>query len=435
MPYINEHVAIIKDSANFSEFARKKIADGIDVVLGVRGGKGITQEYRFSKTSHTVAQAKAWLSEHNIEYMSFESAAESNDDMAAEIFKDKDTYDVDAVEIFMTGTWNGIKYNEDDIEDMIKAFNEGVISRDGVPLKLGHTDKQKMLQSDGLPAAGWVKGLRRHGAKLVADFKSIPRVIKELIASKAYRNVSIEVYHDYKDPLLNKLFRRVLCGVALLGADLPAVKGLAGFNNFYTADDGSELSLMTFSVQDGEIKRDPDNGITDDTTDPEDSINKEDTKMDEKLTEKMQADITSLTEQVTSLTAERDAAKAEVDAYKGQVEAYKAQETKAAELAKDAEINAFIEQLVTDGKVLPAQRDVFAQVLRTAEDVDAKKTELNGLPKVIEFKEKSEHMEPTKTEDTETETGVDLHKKAVKYAADNKVSFEEALYKVSGGKE
>lgn len=76
MPYPNEHAARVRSPSGFSEFARKKIAEGIDVILGIKaGGESEVQAYRFKKDAFTAAEARAWLKDHKIEYIAFEAAA------------------------------------------------------------------------------------------------------------------------------------------------------------------------------------------------------------------------------------------------------------------------------------------------------------------------------------------------------------------------
>ena len=145
--------------------------------------------------------------------------------------QEKQLFDVDK-EIFAAGIWNGDKYTEKDIDEMVKAFEDLKNKRD-FPLKLGHTDKQKLLQKDGLPAAGWISKLKRVGKKLVATFTKVPKLIKDLIEKHAYKNVSAEIWWNYKDKNTGKLYPRMLSAVALLGADIPAVQGLSDFGKFY----------------------------------------------------------------------------------------------------------------------------------------------------------------------------------------------------------
>lgn len=84
MPYPNEHAARIKNPDLFenNSFRRKVIDTGINIIIGkLTGGDGsmVVQAYRFDVTYFTAPQAKKWLKDHDIEYMSFEAATkESN---------------------------------------------------------------------------------------------------------------------------------------------------------------------------------------------------------------------------------------------------------------------------------------------------------------------------------------------------------------------
>lgn len=83
MPYPNEHAARIRDPKDFQQdsFRRKNIETGIDIIIGRLKGKTTTttQAYRFKKSKFTAAEAKKWLKDHNIKYMSFEAASGSED--------------------------------------------------------------------------------------------------------------------------------------------------------------------------------------------------------------------------------------------------------------------------------------------------------------------------------------------------------------------
>jgi hypothetical protein len=138
------------------------------------------------------------------------------------------------IEIFSAGDWNGDIYTTDDLDEMIRAFSETSNSMKPA-LKLGHTNDQKLLQSDGLPAAGWVGKLYRKGEKLLADFINIPDKIYMLIENKAFNRVSSEIFWDINlgD---NKVYKRLLGAVALLGSDLPAVSNLKEIVSLYNLD-------------------------------------------------------------------------------------------------------------------------------------------------------------------------------------------------------
>lgn len=83
-PYPNEHAARIKDPDEFEQdsFRRKNIDDGIDIIIGRLKGETstTTQAYRFKSAKFTADEAKKWLSDHDIKYISFEAASDNTKD-------------------------------------------------------------------------------------------------------------------------------------------------------------------------------------------------------------------------------------------------------------------------------------------------------------------------------------------------------------------
>lgn len=138
------------------------------------------------------------------------------------------------IEIFRIGTWNGDTYTGSDLDKIVLNFDK-LRNEKSVPLKLGHTENQKFLQKDGLPSAGWVTSVKRVGDKIVASAKDVPQKIYDLIKNGAYKKVSAEIYPSYED-VNGNLYNHVLRAVALLGADVPAVDGLSDVLALY--DDG-----------------------------------------------------------------------------------------------------------------------------------------------------------------------------------------------------
>lgn len=141
------------------------------------------------------------------------------------------------VELMAAGTWQGhncpeagCKFTEDDIDEMVAAY-QATVGEFDAPVKLGHDENQKLLQRDGYPAAGWVTNLRRVGNKLVGDLKDVPSVVAQLMASGAYRKRSSEIRPNAE--VNGKKFKWVFSGLALLGADLPAVEGLGDIERLY----------------------------------------------------------------------------------------------------------------------------------------------------------------------------------------------------------
>jgi phage host-nuclease inhibitor protein Gam len=142
-----------------------------------------------------------------------------------------ETYNITGVEIFSSGVWNGDEYSLEDLQGMVAAFEKNKVAVRPF-LKLGHDDDQKLIQNDGLPAAGWIDRLYILGEKLVADFSSIPKKIFDLISNKAYRKVSSEIYWNVK--IGEEYYKHMLGAVALLGADTPAVMNLNDILGLYT---------------------------------------------------------------------------------------------------------------------------------------------------------------------------------------------------------
>ena len=146
------------------------------------------------------------------------------------------TFYLDDVEIFKVGVWNGDQYTLEDLQRIVRNF-EILRERVKPPIKLGHTENQKLLQEDGLPAGGWVDKLKLVGSTLVASIKDVPRAIYELVKNRAYKRVSSEIYPMYKDSALKQEFGPVLRAVAFLGGDIPAVDSLADIQALYGQSD------------------------------------------------------------------------------------------------------------------------------------------------------------------------------------------------------
>jgi FtsZ-binding cell division protein ZapB len=140
--------------------------------------------------------------------------------------------------ILREGTWNDVTFTKQDLDDIVNNFHK-LKEVHHVPLKFGHNDDQKV--TDGQPAIGWIERVYRKGEDLFADFAHVPQVVMDAIKAKRYRTVSIEVMKDAK---LNgeEIKTWFLDAVALLGADQPAVSGLA---------DLADLSFSRATIVDG----------------------------------------------------------------------------------------------------------------------------------------------------------------------------------------
>lgn len=167
------------------------------------------------------------------------------------------------VEIFAEGTWVGsagpMKWSKQDIQDMIKT-TELLISKKLIKppkLKLGHSRNQvadekntaSILkdQSDGDPKLGSVgnfavKDGENNKAKLLVDFMNMPNIVYEAMVNDLYTDVSAEVVH-YNG------YGWYLSAVALLGADIPAVKTLEDLQAFIPHTEGDAYSNNAFTLR------------------------------------------------------------------------------------------------------------------------------------------------------------------------------------------
>lgn len=143
---------------------------------------------------------------------------------------DNQTYEIGDVEIFRVGTWNGDRYSVNDLDSIVKNF-DSLREKIKPPVKLGHNEDQELLVKDGLPAAGWITGLKRIGDRLIATIKHVPKVIYEIVKNRGYARVSSEIYPNYQDNGIN--YGPVLRAIAFLGSDIPSVDSLADIRSIY----------------------------------------------------------------------------------------------------------------------------------------------------------------------------------------------------------
>jgi hypothetical protein len=137
--------------------------------------------------------------------------------------------DLKNVEIFGSGTWNGFKFVDEDLAQIVKNTNALMAKGElKPPVKLGHSEKQILDgQDDGNPALGRATGFRLAGDKIVCDLTGMPDLLFASIEKERFTTVSVEMDHV-------KHFGWFITAVALLGADLPAVKTIADLQAFLT---------------------------------------------------------------------------------------------------------------------------------------------------------------------------------------------------------
>jgi hypothetical protein len=347
-----------------------------------------------------------------------------------------ETYDVDNVEIFAAGTWNGESYSGEDLDAMVHGF---YATKDALKpyLKLGHDEKQKLAQSDGLPALGWLDNLRRAGDKLVADFKRVPKKIMELIKAGAYRRVSAEVYWNLVHE--GKKYPYLLKAVSLLGGDTPAVPTLDDIMKLYK-DSGAAVpaDCAGQEVKTYELALD----VKTEDTDMKD-LNEALAALAETNAkyQAAEAKVLEFSAKVDALEKEKAEAAAAMETATKRAEEAEAVAAKYADEKRTLEVNARLDKLIEEKKIVPAQREMAFALLKDGLGVRKYKLgdkEMSGEEVILQLFESSAPALPTeektKSGDRQSadEDNAVLADKASKYAAEKGVSYREALLSVHG---
>lgn len=395
----------------------------------------VIQSVKFKKPDWTLDTALQWLKE-NMKYFDQKNCIKK--------YAKKDLKSINGVEIFSAGTWNGDTYSVQDLDIMVKAFEE---TQETVRpfIKLGHSDKQKILEAEGLPAAGWIGRVYRQGDKLLADFVDIPRKIYEIIENKAYRKVSSEIYLGVK--IKEKAYKYMLGAVALLGAETPGVMNLSDILARFGLKDYD--SIKSYAQNENDVK------LVSYSIENEININKQGDPMPK--TEKEIALELQLKEAKEKLNAAtEDAKKYKTDletketALKEEKQAKIEAEKKAFEMEKkahDTEIEKQADALVASKLISKSMRPYAVALLRNEQDPETKKYSFKDGDKEKELdrfeliktytdlaKKASEVNFEDNSEEGNKEAKEDDVKQVEKYAKENDLSFADAYRAFHAGK-
>lgn len=264
---------------------------------------------------------------------------------------------ITGVEIFATGEHNGDKYSIDDLKEMEKNFEP--LKQILQPyVKLGHDPDQKLVQQDGMPAAGWIDRIYVAGNKLLADIVDMPKVVYDLVKRKAYKRISSEIYFNLKDK--DTIYKKALKAISLLGGDTPAVGSLADVQALYARAYKTDSQFKTYSFENNEK-----DGVS--TMSPEEMM---------KQIQALIQEVSALKEQLASMGAakvevekkaeemgkEKDAAVAATDEVKKEYAKLKTE-------IRAKEIESMVEKLVTDKKITPAEKDTVKAMYEKQDQV------------------------------------------------------------------
>lgn len=180
-------------------------------------------------------------------------------------FQDTPTRIIRGVEIFKTGLHQDSlgrerEWTSGELGSIIKAFSSGRPSM--VPVKLGHTSaehNEKVAKELGIPSSilsgegsnghgaanlGRLLKVYRSNGTLIADLE-VPEKVATLVESGLFSNVSSELNENYQD------LGPAISGLALLGSERPALKGLKGLSDAQILAEEKNPSLVyVFSMGD-----------------------------------------------------------------------------------------------------------------------------------------------------------------------------------------
>ena len=387
--------------------------------------KLMVQAVHFRKIDWTVELALDWLKENQKNFET-EKAART---YAAELKSIK------GVEIFSAGVWNGDEYTTKDLDEMVRAFDE--TQNEIRPfLKLGHNNKQKLLEEDGLPAAGWIGKLYRKGEKLVADFIDIPNKIFEMIDNKSYRNVSSEIYLDVQ--IKDKNFKYMLGAVALLGAQTPGVMNLSdilarfGLKDYHSiksyADNENDVKIINYNLDNETNKKE---GIKMPKTEIELALELE-LKAAQEKNKQFETDLEAKDSQVKEL----EAAKADSDKKVFEAE----QKTKQVEIEK--QIDTLVNEKLISTSMRPyalalLQNEVNAETKKYDFKVEEKEVSLERFELLKEFATLSKTVADVNFDENSSEGTKENEQEedaVAKFASDNEITYAEAYRQYNAGK-
>lgn len=400
----------------------------LDDCVSALKGKGVPEDSAFP-----ICRARLKLSEH--------LKPEDIDDMAEEFkkkkFKEMEMGDIQGVEIFAEGTWNGDKFTHKNLVQIVDTFNK---TKDKIKpfLKLGHGKEQKALKKDELPAAGFIESLRVEGKKLLADFVNVPKKIFELIRHRAFDRVSAEMFINMT--IDGEIHEWVLKAVALLGGETPAVHDLNSMVDLFFIEaiafgENAQTKSYEADVSTKEVN-------TMDNNEMAVKLAKAEAETKQYQQEAAASDADAKKADEAKAKAEKEAAGSKKVAEDAKADADKANAAtaKASEEKKNSEIDAEVKSYVDDEKITPHAGEVAKVILKNftakektfkIEDKEYKslgelfKEFVAGSDIKFSFDPKAGNGESNKGDDA-------LTSKAKKYQKEHEgVTFKQALIEVS----
>ena len=353
------------------------------------------------------------------------------------------------IEIFRAGKYPVGEFTEEDIDEIIERYDPGYHE---APVVIGHP-------KDDAPAYGWVEKLKRAGKVLYAKFKEIVPELEEMVKKGLYKKRSAAFY-DLTGTDEGGYYLR---HVGFLGASVPAVKGLADVkfqDDVETIEFQGTVGLFgkLKNIEMAELEPIPGgaNPHPEGHSQPAESkgpgkkfkqggsVEMDEQEVEKKISEAKEKAKKEAAEEAAKEFSEKSAEQEkESEKLKKENEDLKTEKEKQTTEARKGEIKTFIETQVKEAKALPRWKDMglieFMEGLSdektiefTENDEKKKKSAyeffknfLEDLPKFVEFKEIVKDGETKQLSKEEM-----IHKEALKFAEEQKISYKEAVFAV-----
>lgn len=279
------------------------------------------------------------------------------------------------------------------------------------PLTIGHP-------ADNLPAWGWVKGLADRDGTLLMHAHQVQPQFAEMVDKKLFKKRSSSFYPP-QHPNNPKPGHWYLRHVAFLGAQQPAIAGLADFAEGKAPNTSAEDGTVNFS---------------------EPLFNQEQIRMSKELQDQLTASQTA--------AAIADKARQEAEAVAADATAKLAQFAEAQKRERVAGFASFCEEQIKGGTLLPKEKDAAVAVMTTLADaqevsfaeggatktvaaVDFLKSLIQRAKPAVSFGEHAAAAGGSNGLASKEMDDAQVDKLAKDYAAKHNVNYAEALSKVT----
>lgn len=420
---MGDHVAVMPGADRLKPQSTMHPGADILALLALDAqNKPVVMSYRFYSRSWTAETARAWLAKHGVHPERFTT------------YDEPELFEHGWVQVFKAGTHvdgSGSKdsYSEADLDAIVEAFGATYPALHEPPLRLGQHEATESSTGERLPgqSAGWVGGLKREGEYLLAKLVDLPAEVYRAIQGRRYKKVSAGIAWNRE---INGIrYPKMLDHLALLGANIPAVKGLQSLQTTFLSEAASPAGVecRTYSWT------------------PQTADNSEEDDME---LEKQVKDLADSVQGLVKLFSEhvKPGEKTEPDpalaAAQAQVKAYEEREQKRAVDSAVQAVRDYCEARVKAKTMKPATRDALLTALETQRTYTAPadgkgdgtlslpwpvvKTFADGLGASLDDSEKGKGGGADSGKGDKP-AGVQLLEKARAYAETNKVALDVAV--------